>query len=78
MPGGAVVDLADLVRSTFLTDWNIEMKQNRFVLVFLVALIVIAISCGLAWLGGYNFDHRGPDVAFWGVETLLVVALYFS
>ncbi len=53
------MDLADLVRSTFLTDWNIEMKQNRFVLAFLVASIVIAISCGLAWLGGYNFDHRG-------------------
>lgn len=69
------MDLAYLVRSTFLTDWKIEMKRNRLFLALLGAATVIAISCGLAWLGGYNFNHRGPDVAFWGGETLLVIII---
>lgn len=37
------------------------------VLAFLVGFFLTALFCSLlAWVSGYNFDHRSPDVA-WGI-----------
>jgi hypothetical protein len=27
-------------------------------------VVVLCVSAGLAWLAGYNFDQRGPWVAY--------------
>ena len=35
------------------------MKRRVFLF-----LTVLLISAGLAWLSGYNFDHRSEEVAF--------------
>lgn len=40
------------------------------------ALIFVAsmtVMCGIAWVGGYDFDRRGPDAAF-----LLAIGLWLS
>lgn len=34
--------------------------------------VVCGVSAGLAWVGGYNFDTRGPDVAAWCLVTLIL------
>ena len=33
-------------------------------------LVCIAVSCGLAWLAGFNFDHRDAWVALWAFVAL--------
>ena len=39
-------------------------------LIFVASMAVVA---GIAWVGGYDFDRRGPDAAF-----LLAVGLVLS
>lgn len=38
----------------------------------LAFVAVVAISCLIAWIGGYNFDQRGEGVA---VGALLMLGL---
>lgn len=45
--------------------------MKNFIIAFILTLAFIA---GLAWLGGFNFDTRSPDVA---IATLLAVTLAF-
>lgn len=37
-------------------------------------LIAAAICAFIWWLGGFNFDHRNPDVAF-GATMILILSL---
>jgi len=30
----------------------------------LMFIFLLSLGAFIAWLGGYNFDHRSPDVAF--------------
>lgn len=41
---------------------------------FLVFFAVAAVMCSVWWLGGFNFDHRSPDVAFGYAVTLFISA----
>lgn len=43
------------------------------VLVFLLAMASWAL---VWWLAGYNFDRRGPDVAYFFVVALLTSAFF--
>lgn len=36
---------------------------------------MLALSAGLAWLAGYDFDQRGPGVAWWASMAIMVAAL---
>lgn len=33
---------------------------------------VLLLSAGIAWLSGYNFDKRSPDVAFCAAMALVL------
>lgn len=41
------------------------------------AIVAILCCCFNAWLGGYNFDHRGPDVATGAALSFLVASWVF-
>jgi len=43
----------------------------------LTFVLIAAIACALAWIGGYNFDIRSPDVAF-ATGFVLIVAIVAS
>lgn len=45
---------------------------HRRIAVFLASL---AFFCGLAWLGGFDFDRRGVDVA---IHAFLFVGFSFA
>lgn len=49
--------------------------MKRALSALLAMLVVCAVSALLAWLGGYNFDHRSFEVAAWAGVTL-AFALY--
>lgn len=36
---------------------------------------LLAVAAGVFWLGGFNFDRRGPDVAFSALFTLCLAIL---
>lgn len=38
----------------------------------IVFFMVCVVSAFIGWLAGYNFDHRGMDVAAWCIITLLI------
>ena len=46
------------------------------------ALIFVAsmtVMCGIAWVGGYDFDRRGPDAAallFLGLGLSFVASIF--
>lgn len=40
----------------------------------LAFLAVLLVACGLAWLGGYDFDRRGGDVAVGAYMALALAA----
>ena len=46
-------------------------SKTRAVTVTIVSLLLFAASF---WIGGYDFDHRGPDVA-WGFITAITLSL---
>lgn len=39
------------------------------------ALTVCAISCFIAWMGGYDFDTRNGVVGYWALVTIVFAAL---
>ena len=45
-------------------SWLSKLSWVRF-------LTCIAVSCGLVWLGGFDFDHRDEWVASWALVTLV-------
>lgn len=41
-----------------------------------VAFFVSLLFCALvAWIGGFNFDHRGAMVAMWTVFSVVISGL---
>jgi hypothetical protein len=48
------------------------MKKILLSVAALVAICLLSVL--IAWLGGYNFDRRGYDVAMWSVLTLCIAA----
>lgn len=47
-------------------------KSTKAVMVFAVFCMLSSL---IAWLAGYNFDHRGVDVAVWAFITVIMAAL---
>lgn len=48
------------------------MKALLSTLAAIIAFTVVCgVSAGLAWVGGYNFDTRGHDIAVWCLMTLV-------
>lgn len=45
------------------------MKLLKCVCVFVVIQLIIAV---ISWLGGFNFDHRDWEVAFWSVVGVIL------
>ena len=45
------------------------MKLFKCVFIFVVIQIIIAF---IAWLGGFNFDHRDWEVAYWAVIGMIL------
>ena len=48
------------------------------VLIFVTSMAVVA---GIAWVGGYDFDRRGPDAAvllFFGLGLSFVASIFPS
>lgn len=41
----------------------------------LAFVVVLAFAAVIAWLGGYDFDKRNPDVAFFVVMSAILAAL---
>jgi hypothetical protein len=37
-----------------------------------ISIFICMLSALLAWIGGYNFDTRGLDVAFYVYITLMI------
>ena len=51
--------------------------MNKFELKFArVFLLLCAASAFIAWAGGFNFDHRSPEVACWVGLTMLCGVAY--
>ena len=45
----------------------------------LIFVASMAVMCGIAWVGGYDFDRRGPDAAamlFCGLLLSFVVSIF--
>jgi len=49
--------------------------MKRAIIMCAVFLVVVAASCFLAWVGGFNFDKRNPDVAIWAAMTLVFAGM---
>jgi len=44
--------------------------KERLIIGAITMLLVIGLLCFVAWMGGYNFDHRDEKVGiltFWGI-----------
>ncbi len=39
-------------------------------------LVPLGAFAGLAWIGGYDFDHRGPSVLFFTACAILGAVLF--
>jgi hypothetical protein len=48
---------------------KLTIQQKAFLGV-VTFLVVAALHCLIAWLAGYNFDHRSHMVAAFAVQTL--------
>jgi hypothetical protein len=48
-----------------------EMKKKSI----FAATAVLALFAFIAWLCGYNFDHRGPEVAYYFVVSCCIAFL---
>lgn len=49
------------------------MKAVKFAYAFLAFQ---ALSCFVGWLGGYNFDYRNAEVAWWAGISLVFGAMF--
>ena len=47
----------------------------KYVKPIIAAAITGAVSVFIFWLGGYDFDRRGPDVA-WGAGIIIVIMIF--
>ena len=41
---------------------------------FLIFLTACGFFAGIAWLAGYDFNQRGPGVAYWTAVSTVVAA----
>ena len=48
-------------------------KLAKYRIPVTVALLTGLASMFVAWLTGYNFDHRDTESAWWGAITLLLM-----
>ena len=49
--------------------------MKRAIIITAVFFGVIGASCGLAWIGGFNFDKRTPAAAMWAFMTLVMACM---
>jgi antibiotic biosynthesis monooxygenase (ABM) superfamily enzyme len=47
----------------------------RWKITALVFTIVFTLSAFIAWLAGYDFNHRSPDVAAWVLMTIMFATI---
>jgi len=52
--------------------------MKKILLSLLASVVTIAISCGVAWLGGYGFNSRGIGVALYALASVVYAVLAFA
>lgn len=52
--------------------------MKKILLSLLASVVTIAIFCGIAWLGGYDFNSRGIGVAMVAVYCVVWAACAFA
>lgn len=48
--------------------------MKKIILGILVWVFIVLLGCFIAWLGGYNFDKRSPEIAY-NFSMLLIVSI---
>lgn len=47
--------------------------MKKILLFLVIETLILLVGCLFAWIGGYNFDHRGFEVAY-GFGCLLFLS----